>query len=111
MKECSVSGRVFLRPPPLVLTGTCDIYRNEQAIFSSVFETGIDQLYYKQDQLIDTLFRSPALRQPGLVHYIYIGADRNSYDHGYSLIDGDTISLRFNELDLELTNPLALQSA
>lgn len=111
LKECSVAERVFLRSPPWVLTGTCNVYRNEKAVFSSAFETGIDQLYYKQEDLIDTLFRSPALRQPGLVHYLYIGADRNSYDHGHSLIDGDTISLRFNELDLGLSNPLMLQGA
>ncbi len=111
LKECSISERVFLRPPPWVLTGKCSVYRNEQAVFSSDFETGIDQLYYRQEHLVDTLFRSPALRQAGLVHYLYIGADRNSYDHGHSFIDGDTISLRFNELDLELSNRLLLQGA
>ncbi|WP_277374783.1 hypothetical protein [Pseudomonas sp. AA-38] len=111
LKECSVSERLFLSPPPWVLTGTCNVYRNEQQVFSSAFETGIDQLHYKQEQLIDTLFRSPALRQPGLVHYIYIGADRNSYDHGHTLTDGDTVSLHFRELNLGLTNPLALQGS
>lgn len=111
LKECSVSERIFLRPAPWVLTGTCNVLRNDKAVFSSAFETGIDQLYYRQEQLIEHLFRSPALRQPGLMHYLYIGADRNSYDHGHSLIDGDTISLRFNELGLDITNPLALQGA
>ncbi|MCU1717264.1 hypothetical protein [Pseudomonas sp. 5P_3.1_Bac2] len=111
LKECSVSERVFLGPPPLVLTGTCQVYRNQQSVFSSVFETGLDQLYYQREHLTDSLFSSPSLRQPGLVHYLYIGADRNSYDHGHALIDGDTISLRFNELDLGLSNPLMLQSA
>ena len=85
--------------------------RNQQVAFSSTFETGIDQLYYKQEQLIDMLFRSPALRQAGLMHYIFLGADQNSFDHGHSLIDGDTISLRFNELHLSLTNRLVLQGA
>lgn len=109
LKECSVSERIFVGDPPWVLTGTCKVFRNKQAVFSSDFETGIEQLHYKQDQMVDTLFRSSALRHPGLVHYIFIGADRNSYDHGHSLIDGDTILLRFNELDLELSNRLALQ--
>lgn len=111
LKECSVSERIFLRPPPLVLTGTCNVFRNQQVAFSNTFETGINQLYYKQEQLIDMLFRSPALRQTGLMHYIFLGADQNSFDHGHSLIDGDTISLRFNELGLALSNRLVLQGA
>lgn len=111
LKECSVSEQLFLSLPPWVLTGTCNIYRNKQKVFSSTFETGIDQMHYKQEQLIETLFGSPALRQPGLVHYLYIGADRNSYDHGHMLTDGDTVSLHFHELNLSLTNPLALQGA
>lgn len=110
LSECAVSEMLFIKPPPLHLTGRSRIYRERALAWEGNFSTGIEELYYPIPQMLGNLFKHPSFQLPGMVNYIYIGADRNSYDGGFRTLPGDVFELEFDELDLVVRSELAFQA-
>ena len=109
LSECAVSEMLFIEPPPRRLTGRSRIYRQRALAWEGNFSTGVEELYYAIPQMLGNLFKYPSFQLPGMVNYVYIGADRNSYDDGFRTRPGDVFQLEFDELDLVVKSELAFQ--
>lgn len=106
--DAGVSCWFFMGPPPDVVTGNTVIEREGEKVWSGEFTTGLNAIGYEVSGMINNLFSYPALRNPGQVNYIYIGADRSSFHAGFSIIDTDCITLNFASHGVSLSHEVNL---
>lgn len=102
--DTSIAPWLFLDEPPRTVTGTTVIERDGVAAWEGAFDCGADALYFKVQDMADHLFEYPALRRPGLVNYVLLGADEASFHDGYRIADGDRITIDVKSHDVAFTN-------
>lgn len=102
--DTSIAPWLFLDEPPRTVTGTTLIERDGVAAWEGTFDCGADALYFKVQDMADNLFEYPALRRPGLVNYVLLGADEASFHDGYRIADGDRITIDVKSHDVAFTN-------
>ncbi|MFF1409528.1 FAH family protein [Streptomyces sp. NPDC058289] len=105
--DAAISPALHVGPPPPRVTGETVIERDGAVVWSGPFTTGTDALFYDLDTIMATLMDYEALRRPGRVHYVYIGADRSSFHAGHEMADGDRVTLDFAGHGVTLVNRLA----
>ncbi|MEU5950682.1 fumarylacetoacetate (FAA) hydrolase [Streptomyces sp. NPDC047525] len=104
--DTSITPWLFLDEPPRTVTGTTVIERGGVAAWQGTFDCGADALYFKVQDMADNLFEYPALRRPGLVNYVLLGADEASFHDGFRIADGDRIKIDVKSHDVTLANPV-----
>lgn len=102
--DASVSSWFFFGEPPRSVTGQVTIERGGATVWEGTFQTGVESMRYRLEDMMEHLFSYPALRQPGCVHYVFIGADRSSYHGGFRIAHGDRISINVASHDVVLSN-------
>lgn len=104
--DTGVAPWLFLDAPPEHVTGETTITRGGTRVWQGPFTTGAKALYYELPAMVEELFSYPALRRPGVVHYLYLGADRSSFHGGFEMADGDEIGLDFATHAVTLAHPV-----
>jgi hypothetical protein len=104
--ETSIAPWLFLEPPPETATGRVTIERGGAAAWEGPFSCGADSLYHKVEAMADHLLSFPLLRRPGLVNYMFLGADKASYHEGFRIEDGDRIVIDVASHGVVLANPV-----
>ncbi|WP_121708873.1 fumarylacetoacetate (FAA) hydrolase [Streptomyces sp. E5N91] len=102
--DTSLAPWVFLGEPPQSVTGRVTIERDGATAWEGKFSCGGDSLYCKMRDMADHLFTYPAVRRPGMVNYILLGADEASFHDGFRIGDGDRISIDFSSHKVGLSN-------
>ncbi|MGW4809815.1 aminotransferase class I/II-fold pyridoxal phosphate-dependent enzyme [Kitasatospora sp. NPDC004272] len=102
--DTSIAPWLFLGEPPASVTGRVTIERDGATAWEGPFDCGEDALYFKVRAMVDHLFEYPALRRPGLVHYLLLGADKASYHDGFRIADGDRITIDVSSHGVVLSN-------
>lgn len=102
--DAGVAPWLFLGEPPSRVTGHVTIERDGGPGWRGEFTTGTKALHYGVDAIMSELFSYDALRVPGRVHYVYLGADRSSFHDGYRMADGDRVTLDFASHDVTLSH-------
>ncbi|MDT0328660.1 FAH family protein [Nocardiopsis lambiniae] len=102
--ETSMAPWLFLGDPPLSVTGRIVIEREGVQAWEGDFSCGADSLYHRIPDMTRYLFSYPALRRPGLVNYLFLGADKASYHDGFRIQDGDRLVLDVASHGVELAN-------
>lgn len=95
LQPSAISHLLYRQPLPELVQGRTSIYRAGNLHWEQEFRTGLSCLCYDVDDLFNTLWQHPALRLPGTLIYLYLGADRNSADAGIQLSHGDTVVCDF----------------
>ncbi|MFC8935571.1 hypothetical protein ACFT1A_26105 [Rhodococcus sp. NPDC057135] len=95
---------LFLGEPPTTVNGQVNIVRNGQTAWQGEFNCGTDALYYRVSDMVEHLFSFPALRRPGLVNYVLLGADEASFHDGFSIVDGDRVDIHVRSHDVRFEN-------
>lgn len=91
--DTALAPWLFLGPPPRSATGRVTIVRDGATAWEGTFDCGGDALYFRIPDMADHLFSFPALRRPGLVNYVLLGADEASFHDGFRIADGDRIGI------------------
>ncbi|WP_406359639.1 fumarylacetoacetate (FAA) hydrolase [Streptomyces sp. NBC_00715] len=91
--DTALTPWLFLGPPPRTVTGRVTIVRDGATAWEGSFDCGDDALYYRVQDMADHLFTFPAVRRPGLVNYVLLGADEASFHDGFRIADGDRIAI------------------
>ncbi|HET9379648.1 MAG TPA: fumarylacetoacetate (FAA) hydrolase [Streptomyces sp.] len=91
--DTTVAPWLFLGEPPRSVNGRVTIRRDGATAWEGSFECGADALYFRVRDMVEHLFSFPAVRRPGLVNYVLLGADEASFHQGFSIADGDRISI------------------
>lgn len=102
--DAAVAPWLFLDEPPQRVTGRVTVERDGGPGWQGDFTTGTKALHYGLDGMMSELFSYGTLRRPGLVHYVFIGADRSSFHGGYRMTDQDRVTLEFTSHDVTLSN-------
>lgn len=102
--DASISPWFYFGSPPQSVRGQVTIERNGAEVWNGSFRTGVEALHYRLEDMMEHLFSYPALHQPGLVHYVFIGADRGSFHDGFRIVHGDRLSLDITSHDAVLSN-------
>ncbi|MEY9848538.1 hypothetical protein ABH940_005641 [Streptacidiphilus sp. BW17] len=102
--DAAVAPWLFLGPPPASVTGEVTIEREGREAWRADFTTGTDAMHYRIADILPALFAHRALRYPGRVHYVYLGADRSSFHGGFRIADGDRVTLDFFEHGVVVSN-------
>ncbi|WP_432067226.1 fumarylacetoacetate (FAA) hydrolase [Streptomyces sp. C10-9-1] len=91
--DTALAPWLFLGEPPRSVTGRVTIERDGAAAWSGSFDCGSDALYFRVPDMVEHLFSFPAVRRPGLVNYVLLGADEASFHEGFRIADGDRIAI------------------
>lgn len=89
--DTALVPRLFLGEPPMSANGETVIERGGEPAWRGKFECGGDALYFRIRDMTEHLFGFPALRRPGLVNYVLLGADEASFHQGFRIADGDRV--------------------
>lgn len=104
--ETSLTPWLFLDRPPRTVTGRVVIERDGATAWEGGFSCGADSLYHRVEDMTQYLFSYPALRRPGLVNYLLLGADKASYHDGFRIEDGDRMVIDVSSHGVVLANPV-----
>ncbi|MGA4846484.1 fumarylacetoacetate (FAA) hydrolase [Streptomyces sp. G5(2025)] len=102
--DTSMAPWLFLDEPPQSVTGQVTIERDGAPAWEGKFSCGGDSLYFKVKDMADHLFTYPAVRRPGLVNYVLLGADEASFHDGFRIADGDRVTIDVQSHDVVLSN-------
>jgi hypothetical protein len=102
--DAGLSPWLFLDPPPEEVRGRVTIERDDAPAWAGTFTTGVKALAYGLRDIIAELFAYDTLLEPGRVHYVYLGADRGSFQDGFRLADRDRIGIEFATHGVTLTH-------
>ncbi|MFD7230346.1 fumarylacetoacetate (FAA) hydrolase [Streptomyces sp. NPDC059881] len=91
--DTALTPWLFLGAPPRTVTGRVTIERDGATAWEGGFDCGGDALYFRVRDMVDHLFSFPAVRRPGLVNYVLLGADEASFHEGFRIADGDRIAI------------------
>ncbi|MFI2378794.1 fumarylacetoacetate (FAA) hydrolase [Streptomyces sp. NPDC018964] len=91
--DTALTPWLFLGPPPRTVTGRVTIVRDGATAWEGGFDCGDDALYHRGQDMADHLFTYPAVRRPGLVNYVLLGADEASFHDGFRIADGDRVTI------------------
>lgn len=109
--DCAIAPTLFLAVPPREVDGRAAIVRAGETLWEAGFKTGTTALFHPIEQTMEHLWSNPATRVPGITHYVFLGADRNSFDAGVQVLDGDRMDLIFDSHGVALSNPITRFSA
>ncbi|TAK71991.1 MAG: hypothetical protein EPO11_10685 [Gammaproteobacteria bacterium] len=104
LRTCSIAPEIKVGEPPLELIGNVIIKRNNEYVWRSQFVTGINNMLYSLEKIESLVFQHDQFLIPGMVHYLFLGADTTSYSHGIRLMDGDIIDISSSEFTFNLIN-------
>lgn len=108
--DCAIAATLVLAPPPVCVDGSVSIDRDGQRVWDGLFTTGTSALFFDLDHMLQKLWSHASLRPPSTVHYVYLGADKNSSDYGFGIRDRDIVTIRFAE-DAVLSNQVWIGEA
>ncbi|MGX2995724.1 fumarylacetoacetate (FAA) hydrolase [Streptomyces sp. JNUCC 64] len=91
--DTALTPWLFLGEPPRSVTGRVTITRDGATAWEGGFDCGGDALYFRVQDMAAHLFSFPAVRRPGLLNYVLLGADEASFHDGFRIEDGDTIAI------------------
>ncbi|MFI8519230.1 fumarylacetoacetate (FAA) hydrolase [Streptomyces sp. NPDC085481] len=91
--DTALTPWLFLGEPPRTVTGRVTISRGGATAWEGSFDCGGDALYFRVKDMAEHLFSFPAVRRPGLVNYVLLGADEASFHDGFRIADGDRIAI------------------
>ncbi|MFE9442992.1 fumarylacetoacetate (FAA) hydrolase [Streptomyces sp. NPDC006602] len=91
--DTALAPWLFLGEPPATVTGRVTIERDGATAWEGNFDCGDDALYFRIRDMAEHLFSFPAVRRPGLVNYVLLGADEASFHDGFRIADGDRIAI------------------
>ncbi|MFE7835493.1 fumarylacetoacetate (FAA) hydrolase [Streptomyces sp. NPDC057474] len=91
--DTALAPWLFLGEPPASVTGRVTIERDGATAWEGSFDCGGDALYFRMRDMAAHLFSFPAVRRPGLVNYVLLGADEASFHDGFRIADGDNIAI------------------
>ncbi|MFF8726242.1 fumarylacetoacetate (FAA) hydrolase [Streptomyces sp. NPDC015171] len=102
--ETSIAPWLFLDAPPEKVTGTVTIERDGGPAWQGPFSCGADSLFHRIPDMADYIFSYPHLRRPGLVNYLFLGADKATYHDGFRIENGDRMVLDVSSHGVVLAN-------
>ncbi len=102
--DTSIAPWLFLDVPPRTVNGRVTIERDGVTAWEGGFDCGLDDLYYRLEDMADHLFTFPQVRRPGMVNYILLGADSASFHDGFRIADGDKVNIDFASHGVLLSN-------
>lgn len=91
--ETALTPWLFLGEPPRTAAGRTTITRDGATVWEGGFDCGSDALYFRVPDMVEHFFSFPAVRRPGLVNYVLLGADEASFHDGFRITDGDRIGI------------------
>ncbi|QYX78373.1 fumarylacetoacetate (FAA) hydrolase [Streptomyces akebiae] len=104
--ETSLAPWLFLDEPPRTVTGRVTIERDGAPAWEGDFSCGGDSLYQRVEDMTAYVLSHPILRQPGLVNYLLLGADKATYHDGFRIEDGDRMVIDVSSHGVVLANPV-----
>lgn len=108
--DTALTPWLFLGEPPRTVTGRVTITRDGATAWEGSFDCGDDALYFRVRDMAAHLFSFPAVRRPGLVNYVLLGADEASFHDGFRIADGDRIAIDVKSHGVAFENPVAYVS-
>jgi hypothetical protein len=104
--DAGIAPWLFLGTPPVHVSGRVTVERDGGTAWQGTFLTGTKALHYGLPDMTSALLSYTSLWHPGRVHYVYLGADRASFHHGFTMADRDRITMEFTTHGVRLSHPV-----
>jgi hypothetical protein len=93
LRQCSIGPELLVGELPSSISGTINIFRNDQTIWSSPFESGESKMCHSIANLEHHHFKYSLFRRPGDLHVHFFGASVLSFQSGIRCQDGDLFEI------------------
>ncbi|MBU2713764.1 hypothetical protein [Zooshikella harenae] len=108
MTDSAIHPFLFLGEPPMYTEGHVHIRRKDKTVWAGKVSNGLSTLAYDLETIMSKLWQHQSIILPNMMHYVFIGADKNSVDHGCTLSNGDTTNIQFDEFKVKINNTVNL---
>lgn len=104
LRNTAVSHELVMAEPPASSNVQCSVIRHGNPVWEKQSRLGLDQLLFAKSELEQLLFRHDELCEPGMVHYVLLGASLSTDRDGFELQHGDVIQAKSEVDDLLVSN-------
>ncbi|WP_297845625.1 hypothetical protein [Pseudomonas sp.] len=91
LRNTAVSHELVMAEPPPYSIVQGSVVRQGKVVWEKHSRLGLDQLLFAKTELEELLFRHDELCEPGMVHYVLLGASLSTDRDGFELQHGDII--------------------
>ncbi|MES2407623.1 MAG: hypothetical protein V4528_09900 [Pseudomonadota bacterium] len=106
LRTCSVAPELILDEVPDTVGIEVNILRGTNTVWRAQLTTGTKEIIFTLSEIEKLVFQHPQFRQPGIVHYIYLGTYKTSYHDGICLQHGDVVQMQVKHFLWPLVNHL-----
>ena len=110
VRNCSLGPELVIDPDFNSVAGRATIERAGQAVWSKEICTGEAEMCHSLQNIEHHHFKFETHRRPGDVHVHYYGAHSLSFGDGVQLLDGDVMTIAFENFGRALRNPLRVSA-
>jgi len=110
LRPCSLGPELLLDEIPVKVEGRVTLWRNEEKLWESKFETGEGNMSHSIQNLEHHQFKYAQFRRPGDLHIHYMGTGVLSYGNGVRTADGDLFELECPPFGKPLRNRLRYEN-
>lgn len=91
LRNTAVSHELVMAEPPRTSIVQGSVVRQGKVVWEKQSRLGLEQLLFAKSELEELLFRNEELCEPGMVHYVLLGASLSTDRDGFELQHGDII--------------------
>lgn len=110
LRNCAVGPELIVGAPPANVSLTITIHRQNKILWQDKTDTGTKNMFFSIEQIENLLFRHQQFLHPGMVHYLFLGADKTSYSSDIPLQAGDSVSISSELFTFNLVSPIVTAS-
>lgn len=109
--DFSVGPELLIGDMPNIINGYIEIIRKGKPIWESHIKTGSDYMIHSLKNIESHVFSSKFFLKPGDIHYLFLGADKTSFQDNIKLQNKDHIRIKFDCFNIALENTILNKQA
>lgn len=109
LRPCALGPELIVNPRFQSVTGSVTIQRDSEIIWSKPIQTGENEMCHSLQNIEHHHFKFESHRRPGDMHVHYLGAHSLSFGDGIKLVEGDEMTIAFEDFGRPLQNPLQIE--
>jgi hypothetical protein len=106
LMPCSIGPEIFIGELPKKVMGKIKIIRGKEIFWQDEFNTGEEYMTHAINNIESYMFENEFFRQPGSIHYHFLGADKTSFAESIELIEDDIIEITASPFKKPLMNKI-----
>jgi hypothetical protein len=110
LRTCAIGPEIYLGKIPNKINGNIKITRQGDLLWEKQYNTGSDCMTHSLNNIEHHVFKHDVFREPGDVHFLFLGADQVSFADQVKLESDDVITISADLFQHPLVNRIERQA-